>query len=99
MFLAIASRPLPLIKFLKLTTNAGNWFCIEQPANCWHEMYKYHYVAKQVRNRVNVMPAIGCITRYNLQNILSRFDYIYHFVLTIKLLEERNLKLTQASIK
>lgn len=62
MFLAIASRPLPLIKFLKLTTNAGNWLCIEQPANCWHEMYKYHYVAKQVRNRVNVMPAIGCIT-------------------------------------
>lgn len=77
MFLAIASRPLPLIKFLKLTTNAENWLCIEQPANCWHEMYKYHYVAKQVRNRVNVMPAIGCITRYNLQNILSRFDYIY----------------------
>lgn len=80
MFLVIASRPLPLIKILKLTTNGGNWLCIEQPVNCWHEMYKYHYVAKQVRNQVNVIPAIVCITRYNLQTILSRFDYIQVFV-------------------
>lgn len=78
MFLVIASRPQPLIKILKLTTNAGNWLCIEQPANCWHEIYIYiyHYVAKQVRNQVNVIPAIVCITRHNPQNILSRFDYI-----------------------